>query len=84
MCMFPMKHWGSAFKNAEQLCRGKARSAFLSAEPRTPGVLQLPRPWFTTPPLCSKMQTHMLDVKPTPKSYITHKIQAYVFKCSPE
>lgn len=82
--MFRMKHRGSAMKNTRQFCGGKARSAFLTAEPHTPGVLQLLRPWFTTPPLCSKTQTHMLDVKPTPKSYITHKIQAYAFKCSPE
>lgn len=67
-----MKHRGPAMKNAEQLRRGKARLAFLTAEPRTPGVLQLLRPWFTTSPLCSRTQTHMLDVKPTLNSYITH------------
>lgn len=61
-----MKHGGSAMKNAEQLCRDKARLAFLAAKPWTPFIswdLGLPS---------SLVQKTQLDDKPTPQSPLTH------------
>lgn len=72
MCVCHETHRGLAMKNTEQLCRGKAHLVFLTAGPYAPRVLQHPRPQLSTPPLCSKTQMHMLDVKPAPKPYITH------------